>query len=191
MKNLTIDQLASCRISQKFMKDSYMTECICTWQIFFQQGFRKGYNAQHYPSVTIEKMKNARDKNKVYAAALTYLSKAFDCLKHDLLIAKLHAVLISNLLVINAYLSNRVQVIKVGSLYSEILDVIFGVRKGSTEGSSNKKFIGVAVDSNLTFEKHLNELCRQGKQKLHAYTRCVIHAYTWALKKDTHNSKLL
>ena len=109
-------------------------------------------------------MKNARDKNKVYAAALTYLSKAFDCLKH--------------VLVINAYLSNRVQVIKVGSLYSEILDVIFGVRKGSTEGSSNKKFVGVAVDSNFTFEKHLNELCRQGKQKLHAYTRCVIHAYT-------------
>ena len=54
-------------------------------------GFRKGYNAQHCLLVMIEKMKEARDKNKVCAAVLTDLSKAFDCLNHDLLIAKLHA----------------------------------------------------------------------------------------------------
>ena len=36
--------------------------------------------------VMIEDMKVARDKNKVCAAVLTDLSKAFNCLKHDLLI---------------------------------------------------------------------------------------------------------
>ena len=56
----------------------------------YQCGFRKGYIAQHCLLVMIEKMKEARDKYKVCAAVLSDLSKAFDCLKHDLLIAKLH-----------------------------------------------------------------------------------------------------
>ena len=30
LKNPTINQLASCRTSQKFMKDSYMTKCMRT-----------------------------------------------------------------------------------------------------------------------------------------------------------------
>ena len=37
-----------------------------------------------------KKMKESRDSNKVCAAVLTNLSKAFDCLLHDLLIAALH-----------------------------------------------------------------------------------------------------
>ena len=84
----------------------------------------------------IEKMKEARDKNKVCAAVLTDLSKAFDCLKHDLLIAKLQAFGFDykSLRVMNAYLNNRVQVTKVGSYYSEILDIIFGVPQGSILG---------------------------------------------------------
>ena len=56
-----------------------------------QCGFRKGDNVQHCLLVMTEKMKEARDKNKVCAAVLTDLSKAFGCLKHDLLIAKLRA----------------------------------------------------------------------------------------------------
>ena len=40
----------------------------------YQCGFRKGYNAQHCLLVMIEKMKEARDKNKVCAAVLTDLS---------------------------------------------------------------------------------------------------------------------
>ena len=36
-----------------------------------------------------EKWKNAVDKGKVFGALLTDLSKAFDCLPHELIIAKL------------------------------------------------------------------------------------------------------
>ena len=39
----------------------------------------------------IEKWKNSVDKGKNFAAHLTNLSKAFDCLPHDLIIAKLNA----------------------------------------------------------------------------------------------------
>ena len=51
------------------------------------------------------------------AAVFTDLSKAFDCLKHDLLIAKLHAFGFDykSLRVMYAYLNNRVQVTKVAS----------------------------------------------------------------------------
>ena len=78
-------------------------------------------------------MKKPRDKSKVCSTVLTDLSKAFDFLKHDLLIAKLHAFGFDykSFRVMQAYLNNRVQVTKVDSCYSEILDIIFGVPQGS------------------------------------------------------------
>ena len=76
----------------------------------YQCGFRKGYSAQHCLLAMTEKMKEARDSNKVCAAVLTDLSKAFDCLLHDLLIEKLHAFGFDHksLRVIHAYLNDRI-----------------------------------------------------------------------------------
>ena len=64
-------------------------------------------------------MKEARGNNKVCAAFLIELSKAFDCLLHDLLIAKLHAFGfdLQSLRVIHAYLDDRIQVTKVGYFF--------------------------------------------------------------------------
>ena len=75
------------------------------------------------------KTKEARDNNKVCAAVLTDLSKAFDCPLHDLLIAKLHAFCfdLKSLRALHAYLNDSIQVTKVGSFYSEILQIIYGV----------------------------------------------------------------
>ena len=83
-----------------------------------------------------EKMKEARDSNKVCAAVLTDFSKAFDCLLHDFLIAKLHAFGfdLKSLKVIHACLNDSIQVTKVGSFYSEILQIIYGVPQGSILG---------------------------------------------------------
>ena len=39
----------------------------------------------------LEIWKGATNNNKVFGALLTDLSKAFDCLSHELLIAKFHA----------------------------------------------------------------------------------------------------
>ena len=57
----------------------------------YQCGFRKGFSAQHCLLAVLEKWKNAVDKGKVFGALLTDLSKAFDCLPDELIIAKLNA----------------------------------------------------------------------------------------------------
>ena len=58
-------------------------------------GFRKGYNAQHALMRAIEKWKACLDNGGKIGAVFMELSKAFDCIRHDLLIAKLHASLLN------------------------------------------------------------------------------------------------
>ena len=62
------------------------------------------------------------------------LSKAYDWLPHDLLIAKFEAYGIdkSRLSLLLSYLSSRKQHTKVNSLYSDWYDIITGVPHGST-----------------------------------------------------------
>ena len=54
-------------------------------------GFRKGYSAQHALVRLLEKFRISLDEDGKAGAVLMDLSKAFDCIRHDLLIAKLHA----------------------------------------------------------------------------------------------------
>ena len=77
----------------------------------------------------LEIWKEATDNNKAFGALLTDLSKAFDCLSHDLLIAKLHAygIDIDSLNILQDYLSNRKQKTKVDSLYSSWEAILSGV----------------------------------------------------------------
>ena len=53
----------------------------------FQFGFRKGYRTKHCLLLMLEIWKGASKSNKAFGALLTDISKAFDCLSHDLLIA--------------------------------------------------------------------------------------------------------
>ena len=102
----------------------------------FQCGFRKGFNAQDCLIVMIEKWKRMLDKGGTCGALLTELSKAFDCLPHDLLIAKLHAYGINykSLKILSSYLTNRKQRVRVGNFYSSWYDILAGVPQGSILG---------------------------------------------------------
>ena len=55
-----------------------------------------------------ETWKGATGNKKTFGALLTDLSKAFDCLSHDLLIAKLHAygLDLTSLKILQNYLTN-------------------------------------------------------------------------------------
>ena len=57
----------------------------------FLFGFRKGFSTEHCLIVMLEKWEKAIDQGKFAGAILTDLPKAFDCLNHELLIAKLEA----------------------------------------------------------------------------------------------------
>ena len=64
----------------------------------------------------LEKWKRAVDNIKVFGALLTDLSKAFDCISHDLLVAKLNAygLSLSVLKLVHSYLQNHKQRRKIG-----------------------------------------------------------------------------
>ena len=86
----------------------------------YQCGFRKGFSAQHCLIAMIEKWRDSMDKGKFFGAILTDLSKAFDCLPHDLLAAKLSAYGFDNnsTKFLFDYLTNRKQRTKIGKVYS-------------------------------------------------------------------------
>ena len=76
------------------MKGPFLSQYQIKLKISFQNlqcGFRQGLSAQYCLIPMIEKGKKSVDKGKTFAALLTDLSKAFDCLPHDLIIAKLNA----------------------------------------------------------------------------------------------------
>ena len=99
-------------------------------------GFRKGLNSQYALIYMLESWKKSLDDNGSGAALLTDLSKAFDCLNHNLLIAKLHAYGFddSSLNYILSYLRGRKQRTKVGISYSSWSNIILGVPQGSILG---------------------------------------------------------
>ena len=98
-----------------------------------QCGFHKGFNTQHILLATIEKMKASRNNKQICAAILTNLSKTFDCICYDLLIAKLNAYGFhkKELKLIYDYLRDKSQKIKVGSSFSSDLYISYGVPQGS------------------------------------------------------------
>ena len=98
--------------------------------------FRKGYSTQHYFLNLLEKWKNSVDKDKSFGALLTDLSKAFDCLDHELLTAKLNAYgfTLAALRLIHGYLSNRKQRTKIDDNYLSWSEILFGVPLGSILG---------------------------------------------------------
>ena len=102
----------------------------------YQRGFRKGFSTQQCLLAMLKKWKRPVDNSKMFGALITDLSKAFDCLDHELLIAKLNACgfSLTALKLVHNYLSNRKQRAKINSSYSSFLEIVFGVPRGSILG---------------------------------------------------------
>ena len=99
-------------------------------------GFRKGYNTQHALLRLIDKINKGIDKNLKTGLFMMDLSKAFDCIPHELLIAKLHAYNFEkpSLKQIYSYLKARHQRVKINSACSSWKEITNGVPQGSVLG---------------------------------------------------------
>ena len=111
----------------KYMHDK-LSEKLC--------GFRKGHSTQHLLLKLVEKWRKTLDNKGKIGTILMDLSKAFDSLPHDLLLAKLEAYgfSLSALMLMNDYLSDRFQRVNIGSKYSTWKKIIAGIPQGSILG---------------------------------------------------------
>ena len=123
------------KIYEKFSKDFLISE-IEMFLSPFLAAYRKSYSTQHVLVKMIEEWRENLDKNFFVGAVLTDLSKAFDCIPHDLLIAKLSAYGLSSdsLCYIYSYLKDRKQCVQINNKQSEFDTIISGVPQGSIFG---------------------------------------------------------
>ena len=98
--------------------------------------YKKGFNSQHALISLIERWRKSLDNKGYGGAVLMNLSKAFDTLNHDLLIAKLHAYSfdIETLKLMQSYLTKRWQRTKINSRFSTWSELLQGVPQGSVLG---------------------------------------------------------
>ena len=102
----------------------------------YLSAFRKGYSCQSVLLAISEEWRSALDRGNHVAAILMDLSKAFDCLPHSLIEAKLKAYGLSKNVVslISSYLADRKQCVQIGTSRSTFQNISKGVLQGSILG---------------------------------------------------------
>ena len=78
------------KIYETFLHEN-LTNYVNTFLSKFKSVYRKSYSTNHVLIHFIENWKKSLDKKKNVGAVLIDLSKAFDSIPHDLLIAKMYA----------------------------------------------------------------------------------------------------
>ena len=99
-------------------------------------GYRKGFSSQHALISMLEQWRKSLDQGGFAGAVLMDLSKAFDCMNHELLLAKCYAYGFSKnaIKTIHSYLHNRWQRVRVENTFSSWTELLLGVPQGSVLG---------------------------------------------------------
>ena len=125
-------------------------------------------------------MKNTLDKKHALVALFMDLSKAFDCLPHGLLVAKLHAYRLTTTAccLFGDHLSGRRQQVKIfdarsarETLAKGVLLKILNSRSVTMSSLPCVKDLGVNIDNRLTFTKHVSSCCTKAAIQLNAFCR--------------------
>ena len=101
-----------------------------------QHGFRKARSTSSAVAEFLHKVHIAWEEKKYALGVFMDLSKAFDCVRHDLLLEKLEALGIRGVVLkwFRSYLEGRQQFVEVHGSKSSMLNVKFGVPQGSVLG---------------------------------------------------------
>jgi len=120
------------KVYERLMYDPFFNTMFSSSQC----GFRKGFNAEQCLIHMVEKWRKHLDTGGHGVALLTDLSKAFDCIDHQLLIAKLNAYGVDkkSLNFLTSYLNKRKQRTKINGSYSSYHEILSGVPQGSILG---------------------------------------------------------
>ena len=99
-------------------------------------GFWKAHSTQYSLRGLIQAWQKELDQCGFVATILMYLSKAYCCLRHHLLIAKLQACDLdrASFSLLKHYLANRKQITKFGSFYSDWFEFTCRIPKASLIG---------------------------------------------------------
>ena len=99
-------------------------------------GFRKNHSTQNALLKITKKWKHTLDKGKKVGTTFMDLSKAFDTVNHNLLLAKINAYDFSFNVIkfIQSYLSERFQRVNINSNFSEWCKILLGALQGSILG---------------------------------------------------------
>ena len=108
--------------------DLFLNKLLC--------GFRKAHSTQHALYILLHSWQKELDNSSFIGKILMDLSKAYDCLSHDLIIAKFEADGLSknSLKLLLDYLEGRKERVKIGSSNSFWSDAKRGVPQGSILG---------------------------------------------------------
>jgi len=108
--------------------DTFLNNVLC--------GSRKAHSSQHALFKLLTSWQSVLDNGGFVGTVLMDLSKAYDCISHELLIAKLECYGLSrnSLKLLLDYLTDRKQRTKIGSSYSSWHNIDTGVPQGSILG---------------------------------------------------------
>ena len=108
--------------------DTFLNKLLC--------GFRKAHSTQHALFKLLQRWQKERDNSGLVGTILMDLSKAYDCLPHDLIIVKFEAYGLSksSSSLLLDYLTSRKQRVKIGSSYSVWDEIKRGVPQGPILG---------------------------------------------------------
>ena len=178
--------------------------------------FRKNHNTQYSLISMLEKWKASLDKGEYVGVIFMDLSKAFDTINHDLLLAKLKAYgfLYNALAFMLSYLKNRSHRVSINNNFSTWEEIIVGVRQGSILGSllfnifindifyfEDKSYLSSYADDNVlyAFGSNMTEVKDKLSQDLPKLSECFTENFTiinrdkchyMCLGKDTVNNIL-
>ena len=155
--------------------DLFLNKLLC--------GFRKAHSTQHALFKLLHSWQKELDNSGFIGTILMDLSKTYDCLPHDLIIAKFEVYGLSknSLKLLLDYLEGRKQRMKVGYSYSFWSDAKRGVPQESILGPL---FFNVLINDLFMFIKNC-EICNFADDSILYSSRIELSSILEDLKHDT------